>query len=108
GDFEAFLIGWSGRIDPDGNFNDLLTTGGGNNFSQLSDPKLDAVISDAAAAIDQDDRKELYGEALEMVDEIKPVVYLYHDTWFLGLNGIEGVEYSSDAISRFKTAYLTK
>jgi peptide/nickel transport system substrate-binding protein len=108
GDFEAFLIGWSGRIDPDGNFNDLLTTGGGNNFSQLSDPKLDALISDAAAAIDQGDRKELYGEAIDLLDEIKPVIYLYHDTWFLGLNGIAGVEYSSDAIPRFKTAYLTE
>lgn len=108
GDFEAFLIGWSGRIDPDGNLNDLLTTGGGNNFSKVSDPKLDALISDAAAAIEIDDRKALYAEALELIDEIKPVIYLYHDTWFLGINGVSGVEYSSDAIPRFKTAYLTK
>jgi peptide/nickel transport system substrate-binding protein len=108
GNFESFLIGWSGRIDPDGNFNDLLTTGGGNNFSKLSNANLDALIKDAAAAIEADERKKLYGEALEMVEEIKPVVYLYHDTWFLGLNGITGVEYSSDAIPRFKTASLTK
>lgn len=108
GDVEMFLIGWSGRIDPDGNFNDIVTTGGGNNLSRISDPKLDALVTAAAGASEKSERKKLYGEALDMIDEIKPNIYLYHDTWFLGLSGITGVEYSSDAIPRFKTASLTK
>ncbi len=28
GDFEAYLIGWSGRVDPDGNTWSFLHTGG--------------------------------------------------------------------------------
>lgn len=108
GDFEMFLIGWSGRIDPDGNLNGLVNTGGSNNFSRVSDEELDTLVTDAAAAQDPAERKEIYGEALAKVDELKPNIYLYHDTWFLGLNGITGIEYSADAIPRFKTAALTE
>lgn len=108
GAFEMFLIGWSGRIDPDGDVNDLVTTGGSNNFSRVSDPELDSLVSEAASVTDEDARKDLYDQVLTRIDEIKPNVYLYHDTWFLGLSGITGVEYSSDAIPRFKTASLTE
>ena len=108
GDFEMFLIGWSGRIDPDGDVNDIVTTGGSNNFSRVSDEKLDSLVSEAASVTDTDARKNLYGQVLTRIDEIKPNVYLYHDSWFLGLSGITGVEYSSDAIPRFKTASLTE
>lgn len=108
GDFEAFLIGWSGRIDPDGNYNDIVTSGGSNNFSQLSDPDVDALVSDAAAAQDPADRKALYDELISTLADTRQSIYLYHDTWYLGLSGIEGVEYSSDAIPRLKTASLTE
>ena len=108
GDFEMFLIGWSGRIDPDGDVNDVVTTGGSNNFSRVSDEKLDSLVSEAAAVTDTAARKNLYDQVLTRIDEIKPNVYLYHDSWFLGLSGITGVEYSSDAIPRFKTASLTE
>lgn len=108
GQFEMFLIGWSGRIDPDGDLNDLVTTGGANNFNQLADPELDGMIAAAAAVTDTDERQKLYGEALDKLDELKANIYLYHDSWFLGLSGVTGVEYSSDAIPRFKTASLTE
>ena len=108
GNFQMFLIGWSGRIDPDGSLNDLVTTGGSNNFSRVSDAKLDSLVSGAAAETDPGKRKKIYGQALKRLDEVKPNIYLYHDSWFLGLSGITGVAYSSDAIPRFKTAQLTK
>ena len=108
GEFEMFLIGWSGRIDPDGDLNDLVTTGGANNFAQLADPELDELVAKAASVTDTAERQELYGDALARLDELKANIYLYHDSWFLGLSGITGVEYSSDAIARFKTASLVK
>ncbi|WP_022884584.1 ABC transporter substrate-binding protein [Glaciibacter superstes] len=108
GDFEMFLIGWSGRIDPDGDVNDLVTSGGSNNFSRVSDPQLDSLVAEAASVTDTDARKDLYEQVLTRIDELKPNIYLYHDSWFLGLSGITGVEYSSDAIPRFKTASLTE
>lgn len=107
GQFQMFLIGWSGRIDPDGDLNDLVTTGGSNNFNQLADAELDTLVAKAATVTDTDERQKLYAEALDRLDELKANIYLYHDSWFLGLSGITGVEYSSDAIARFKTASLT-
>lgn len=108
GDFEAMLQGWSGRSDPDGNYNGIVTTGGSNNFAQISDPDIDSLVAEAAAAQNFDDRKALYGELVAELAEIRNSIYLYHDTWFLGLNGITGVKYSSDAIPQLKTASLTE
>src|SRR5690606_17218459 len=53
GDFEASLIGWSGRTDPDGNSNDPLTPAGGRHLSPQRAPRRDLPTSDATAAIDQ-------------------------------------------------------
>lgn len=108
GNFDMFLIGWSGRMDPDGDMNDLLTTGGTNNYSRMADSTVDSLISEAASVTETDARQDLYGQALDRIEEVKPLIYLYHDTWFLGLADITGVEYSSDAIPRFTTAELTK
>lgn len=108
GEFDMFLIGWSGRMDPDGDLNDLLTTGGTNNYSRMADSEVDSLISEAASVTEPEARQDLYAQVLDRIDEIKPLIYLYHDTWFLGLTGITGVEYSADAIPRFKTAELTK
>lgn len=108
GDFDMFLIGWSGRIDPDGNLTDLVTTDGSNNFSQLSDPELDGMIADASKSGDPAERKAMYAKVLDRLADIVPNIYLYHDTWFLGLSGITDVVYPADSIPRFKTASLTE
>lgn len=108
GKFEVFLIGWSGRIDPDGDLNGLVTTGGSNDFSRVSDPQLDKLVKEAAAVTDTMARAKIYSEALNRLDLLKPNIYLYHDTWYLGMSGITGVGYSSDALPRFKSAQLTK
>lgn len=108
GDFDTYLIGWSGRIDPDGNTNDLITTGGSNNFGGLSDPVLDDLVTQAAGVGDQDERRELYTEALARNAELRSTLYLYHERWFLGLDAqLTGVEYPGDGIARFKTAQLS-
>jgi peptide/nickel transport system substrate-binding protein len=108
GQFDVFLIGWSGRIDPDGNLNDLVTTGGSNNFSGLSDPQVDDLVKRAAAATDQAERADLYGQAIRRVKELRSVIYLYHDAWFLGTSkNLQGVVYYPDGIPRFTTASFT-
>jgi peptide/nickel transport system substrate-binding protein len=108
GDFDAFLIGWSGRIDPDGNMNDLVTTGGSNNFAGLSDPQVDDLVGRAAAATDPAARTDLYTQAIRRVADLRPVIYLYHDAWFLGTSKkLQGVVYYPDGIPRFTSASFT-
>src|SRR5207245_10589547 len=45
--FEAALLGWSGRPDPDGNIYGFFVTDGGLNNSAYSNPKVDTLL-DAA------------------------------------------------------------
>ncbi|GAA3754208.1 ABC transporter substrate-binding protein [Streptomyces tremellae] len=108
GQFDTFLEGWSGRVDPDGDTNDIITTGGSNNFSGSDDKTVDRLVAEAAQTTDNTRRAELYGAAVKRVGEQRPLLYLYHDRWFVGTTDkLHGVVYPPDGIPRFKTAYLT-
>jgi len=108
GQFEVYMVSWSGRIDPDGYFTDVVTTGGSINNGRIADGLLDSLVTQAASVPGNTDRQALYAKVLARLDELKPNVYLYHETRFLGLNGITGVGYAGDAIPRFTTAELTQ
>jgi peptide/nickel transport system substrate-binding protein len=109
GKFDTFLVGWSGRVDPDGNTNDLLTTGGSNNFSGLADPAVDKLVQDAGATNDPAQRKDLYNQLIRKVADIRPNLYLYHGVRFLGTSTkVQGVVYNPDGIPRFETATVSR
>jgi peptide/nickel transport system substrate-binding protein len=107
GNFDTFLIGWSGRLDPDGDLSDLVTTGGSNNFSGLNDKQLDSLVTRSATSSDQATRKAGYAKTLQRLQQLRPNIYLYHDRWYLGLSTkLTGVGYNTDGIPRFTTASL--
>ena len=60
GKFDAFLNGWSGRVDPDGNVTNLITSGGTNNFGDMPDPGID-------------DRSENFSDSLSLFLLHRPV-----------------------------------
>jgi peptide/nickel transport system substrate-binding protein len=81
GDFEAFLLGWSGRSDPDGNIYNLLACNGtlndGRYCNQEVNHELDAARSTGARA----DRLAHYRIAAEHILRELPIIYLYHPTF---------------------------
>jgi peptide/nickel transport system substrate-binding protein len=77
GKFETILLGWSGRIDPHGNMNAFLTTGGGNNYSGYSSPTVDELMDRAAQSTDSAQRAKLYASVIEQVRKDNPIIYLY-------------------------------
>lgn len=86
GDYTASQIGWSGRVDPDGNNHQFVTTDGGINDSKFSDPKMDELMNAARVAPSTEERKALYDEAkVIMLDEL-PRVFLYHVNWIWAYN----------------------
>ncbi len=108
GKFDAFLVGWSGRVDPDGDTNDLVTTGGSNNYAAYSDHTVDALIQEASSSDDPDTRRDLYAQAVRRIAAARPLIYLYHSRWFTGTaKNVHGVRYYPDGIPRFTTAYLS-
>ncbi len=105
GKFDTIQVGWSGRVDPDGNTNDLITSGGSNNYSGLHDPIIDNSIKQAAAAMDPKERTALYTKALDEERKQLGIIYLYHERYYLGLSAkVAGVDFYADGIPRLKTA----
>ena len=99
GDFEALQLGWSGRVDPHGNMYNFLATGGGNNYSGYSNSAVDDLMAEAAATNDTADRAELYGQAVQIVQEDNPVIYLYRVRSLTAYTtDIAGVETFADGV----------
>jgi peptide/nickel transport system substrate-binding protein len=99
GDFEALQLGWSGRVDPHGNMFNFLSTGGGNNYSGYNNTEVDDLMNEAAAVNDVDERAELYGQAIEIVQEDNPVIYLYRVRSLTAYStDIAGVETFADGV----------
>ncbi|HEV7948156.1 MAG TPA: ABC transporter substrate-binding protein [Glaciihabitans sp.] len=99
GDFEALQLGWSGRVDPHGNMYNFLSTGGGNNYSGYSNPEVDGLMTEAASINDTAERGELYGQAVEIVQEENPIIYLYRVRSLTAYStDIAGVETFADGV----------
>jgi peptide/nickel transport system substrate-binding protein len=109
GDFETFQVGWSGRVDPDGNIYNFLHTGAPLNISGTSDPEIDAALEEARQVDDQDERKALYTEVIEQAAETRGIIYLYHPVNYLATGpDVVGIEYYADGLPRLKTAGLAQ
>lgn len=76
--FQAALLGWSGRPDPDGNFYPWFHTGGGFNDMQYSNPQVDSLLEAARASNDQATRASDYQQAETAMLQDAPYVFLYH------------------------------
>lgn len=109
GKFEAFQVGWSGRVDPDGNIYSFLHTGGPLNITGESKPQLDALLEKARATSDGAERRSLYGQALKISAEDRPIVYLYPPKNYLVTTpDVAGLDYFADGLPRLKTAGLAQ
>src|SRR5258706_11546951 len=60
GEFQGFLIGWSGRINPDGNSYVFLHTNAPQNDAKYSNPDTDKALEDARLSTDPAQRKVIY------------------------------------------------
>ncbi len=105
GDFDTLQVGWSGRVDPDGNLYNHTHTGAPLNTSGISNPELDKALDAARLTTDEDERKALYSEAMQILNEERGILYLYHPVNYLATApDVVGVDYYADGLPRLKTA----
>jgi peptide/nickel transport system substrate-binding protein len=78
GDFEAFLLGWSGRSDPDGNIYNLLVCSGQLNDGRYCNPEVDRELDTARAVEARVERIAHYPKVAGLVLQDRPIIYLYH------------------------------
>jgi peptide/nickel transport system substrate-binding protein len=101
GRFQLSRVGWSGRIDPDGNVHPFWTTGGGQNDAKYSNPTVDKLLTDARAVYDFEPRKKLYDQAQRIIQDEVPQIYLYNQPWYFAASArLTGFQVHPDGMIR--------
>ncbi|CAN5782326.1 ABC transporter substrate-binding protein [soil metagenome] len=107
GNYAAFLIGWSGRIDPDGNIHQYQTCDGNLNETGYCDPEVDTLLNEARAESDPAARFELYKDAALRYLPDRHIIYLYHtNLFFPHTTDLTGFQAYPDGIIRFQGVKL--
>ena len=78
GEYQAFILDWSGRIDPDGNSYIFHKSKAPQNYSAYSNPDVDRLLDDARLVTDMAQRKSIYEKMTKSILEDEPIIYLYH------------------------------
>jgi peptide/nickel transport system substrate-binding protein len=78
GRYQAYLLNWSGRIDPDGNAYSFFKTGAPLNYAGFSDPEVDALLDESRVRSSLPERKAVYRKIAEKVVGRGGIVYIYH------------------------------
>ena len=105
GDYESLNVGWSGRVDPDGNLFNHQSSTGPLNYAGAADKSIDDQLNAARAESDPEQRKALYRKILADVRARRSTIVLYHDKLVLGTRqGISGVEMRADGLPRLSFA----
>jgi peptide/nickel transport system substrate-binding protein len=109
GTFDAFAVGWSGRVDPDGNIYGFVATPGTLNDSGFTNSKLDYILNGARKSLSTKSRTTLYRAAMQIIHRQRPLIYLYHPVNYYGVTKkVDGVQIYGDGLIRVNTAGYTK
>jgi peptide/nickel transport system substrate-binding protein len=78
GDYQAYLLAWSGRSDPDGNLYSFYKCKAPLNYSETCNPDLDKLLDESRIPSDMAQRKAIYEKLTKIILEEHPILYLYH------------------------------
>ena len=109
GNFQTYLIGWSGRIDPDQNVINHLGCNTPFNWGKYCNETTQAALNEARTVSDPAKRKVAYEKALTQIEADKPLIYLYHQSWiFAHTAKLENYKQAPDGIIRPQDLKLAK
>ena len=95
GDFEAYLLAWSGRPDPDGNLFSFDGCKQPLNYAGYCDAQTDALLAQSRSTRDPAERKKVFEQIAARVLKERPIIYLYHRNWLwvynARLGGVRGL-----------------
>lgn len=106
----ATLIGWSGRVDPDGNTYSHVYTKAPNNSSCYSNPQVDKLLDDTRTFSDDSKRKAAFraAEQIYVVDDPARVWYAFRSSQLLTAKKLQGLVPYPDGLIRFDVSWLQK
>ena len=108
GDFEAYLVAWSGRVDADGNLTSFIRTGGSQNNQKYSNARVDELLDRARAITDVADRRGLYAQMWPILRDEVPIVYLFTQKNIVGMSTrVSGFRAVADGMIRLQGMSIT-
>ena len=81
GDYDAYVLAWSGRADPDGNIYSFDACKQPLNYAGYCSPEIDELLNKARTASDVAERKKAYDQVAAVVLKDRPIVYIFHRHW---------------------------
>jgi peptide/nickel transport system substrate-binding protein len=107
GNFDSFMLGWLGNIDPDEFYYSQHHSKGSNNYQGYSNPEVDTMLDEARTETDETARKEMYGQIAEQIVDDVSYIYLYNPDVAQGwAPEVSGYEVRSDRAIRFRSVTL--
>jgi peptide/nickel transport system substrate-binding protein len=105
GNYQLFAIGWSGRVDPDGNISNFVHSEGSQNNNGYASSTVDSLLAKSQATADQSTRADLFGQVITQLHKDLPIIYLYRLKNFTGVSRkVVGVQMYGDGLMRFAHA----
>ena len=109
GDFDVFMLGWLGNIDPDDFYYAQHHSEGNFNYHGYANPDVDELLDSARQETDMEARKELYDQAVTMIVDHASYVYLYNpDVVHAWGPDVGGYEPRPDRALRFRDVELSR
>jgi peptide/nickel transport system substrate-binding protein len=81
GQFDAYVLAWSGRADPDGNIYSFDACKQPLDYAGYCKPEVDELLNRARTLGDPAARQKVYEQVAAIVLKDRPIVYLYHRHW---------------------------
>ena len=101
GEFDAYVLAWSGRADPDGNVFSFDACKQPLNYAGYCSAETDALLNQSRTQRDPAERKKTYEQIAARVLKERPIVYLYHRNWLWAYNPkLAGVRSVPDGLLR--------
>ena len=102
-------LGWSGRIDPDGNIEPIFQTKGAFNYGKYSSPDVDNLVAQGRQVSDQGQRKAIYQQVTKKInDDVAYIFTRFAPSTYATGNYVKGFEITPDGLARFKKTWLNK
>jgi peptide/nickel transport system substrate-binding protein len=101
GNYDATIVIWSGRPDPDGNVAIWLACDGFLNWGKYCNPKFDDLLARARGVTDVAQRQALYQQLVDIYLADRPHIILYHAKWLWAVsNKVSGFTPTPDGLIR--------
>ena len=108
GEFEAYVLAWSGRADPDGNLYSFHGCKQPLNYTGYCDAETEKLLAQSREIRDPVARKKVFEQITARVLKERPIVYLYHRNWLWAYNAkLSGVRNIPDGLLRVSGLKLT-